>query len=556
MKKEFLVAILKALIVLVILNVLSSYFFKRFDLTEDSRYTLSDEAYTRINKFETPVIIDILLEGNLPSEFSRLKTETNLLLQQFASKNSNIKFDFVDPLEGSEQREQTVAELQQIGLTPANVTIEENGKVSQELVFPWAMVNYNNKTVKVPLLKNKLGSSMEDRINNSVQQLEYAFTDAFTKLAITEKKRVAVLKGNGELEDIYLTDYLSSIREYYNIGAITLDSVANDAQKVFEQLKGFDLALIAKPTEAFTEEEKYVLDQFIVNGGRSIWLIDNVAMELDSLFNEKGSSLAIRRQLNLDDFFFKYGVRINPVLLNDLYNTPIVLASGEANESQYNPLPWAYHPMVFSKNNHPINTNIEASRFQFANSIDTLSNSNKKTILLQSSPLSKTEGTPRPISLNLLSKQPDKESYLNKGNLPLAVLVEGEFSSAYTNRIKPTKLNGNLEKGVRNKMLVIADGDLIKNQLRNGKPLPLGYDKWTNNTYGNKEFLVNSINYLLDDTGLINIRNKKVSIPLLDTRKVQGQKSKWQLINIGAPVILISLLGICFAYYRKKRFSP
>lgn len=555
MKKKVLLASIKAIIVLVVLNILASYFFTRFDLTEDKRYTISEEANETLLEFDSPVIIDVLLQGNLPAEFSKLQTETILLLEQFASKNKNIKFDLVNPLEGTASREQTIAELQQIGLTPANVTIEENGKVSQELVFPWAMVNYNNKTVRVPLLKNKLGASSEDRINNSVQQLEYAFADAFTKLAVKQKKRVAVIKGNGELDDIYLTDFLSTIRDYYNIGAITLDSVANNPQEVLDQLKTFDLALIAKPTEAFTEKEKYVLDQFIVNGGRSIWLIDNVVMELDSLFNEKGSAMAIRRQLNLDDFFFKYGFRINPVLVNDLYNTPIVLATGEANESQYNPLPWVYHPMVFSKNNHPINTNIEASRLQFSNIIDTLSNTNKKTILLQSSPLSKPEGTPKIVSLNILNRQPDKEAYLQKGNLPLAILVEGEFSSAYMNRIKPIKLNGNLDKGRQNKLLVVADGDIIKNQLRNGTPLPLGYDKWTNNTYGNKEFLVNSINYLLDDTGLINIRNKKVAIPLMDVQKITDEKSKWQLINIGVPVVLVLLFGICFNYYRKTKFA-
>ena len=442
MKKNSLVAFFKGIVILIVINVVASYVYSRFDLTEDHRYTLSKEAIASASQFRSPVIIDVLLDGNLPAEFAKLKTETILLLEQFSTKNENIKFDLVDPLEGDAPREQIITELQQIGLTPANVTIEENGKVSQELVFPWAMVNYNNKTVRVPLLKNKLGASSEDRINNSVQQLEYAFADAFTKVGIKEKKKVAVLKGNGELDDAYLADYLSAIKDYYNIGAITLDSVENNPQKVFDQIKTYDLALIAKPTKAFTEDEKYILDQFMVNGGKSIWLIDEVAIELDSLFNETGSSIALRRQLNLDDLLFRYGVRINPVLVNDLYNTPIVLATGEADQSQYNPLPWVYHPMVFSKNNHPINKNIEALRFQFANVIDTLPNNYKKTILLQSSPLSKLEGTPKPISLNILSNQPDKEVYVGKGDLPLAVLIEGEFVSAYANRVKPLKLSG------------------------------------------------------------------------------------------------------------------
>ncbi len=553
MQKSFL-SIGKAILALVVINVIGHYMYTRFDLTEDKRYTLSQPAISSVQDFENPVIIDVLLDGNLPPEFIKLKGETQQLLEEFASENKNIKFNFVNPLEEAEASENIIAELRKLGLTPANVTIEENGKVSQEIVFPWAMVNYNNTTIKVPLLKNKLGASTEERVNNSVQHLEYAFADAFVKLNIKEKKRVAIIKGNGELEDIYIADYLTTIRDYYNIGAITLDSVASNPQKVLDQLKGFDLAIIAKPTQAFTDAEKYVLDQYIVNGGKSIWLIDEVAIELDSLFNENGSAFALERNLNLNDFFFKYGVRINPVLINDLYFTQIVLASGEGNQSEYNPVPWYYNPMVFSRNNHPINNNLEAVRFQFANSMDTLPNPYKKTILYYSSPLSKTEGTPREINLNNINTPPKKESYTN-GNQPLAVLIEGEFKSAFLNRVKPIALKGTMEKGEANKMLVIADGDLIKNQVKNGRPLELGYDKWTNNYFGNKEFLVNSINYLLDDNGLINIRNKKVTIPFLDEKKIVEEKSKWQYINIGLPVVLILLFGWLFNAYRRKKYG-
>tara|TARA_R110002051_G_scaffold212509_2_gene277596 strand:+ start:246 stop:1910 length:1665 start_codon:yes stop_codon:yes gene_type:complete len=553
MQKTFL-SIVKGIIALVIINVIGHFFYTRFDFTEDKRYTLSQPAVASVQDFQNPVIIDVLLDGNLPPEFLKLKGETQQLLEEFASENKHIKFNFVNPLEEEEGSENIIAELRQLGLTPANVTIEENGKVSQEIVFPWAMVNYNNTTVKVPLLKNKLGASTEERVNNSVQHLEYAFADAFTKLNIKEKKRVAIIKGNGELEDIYIADYLTTIRDYYNIGAITLDSVESNPQKVLDQLKGFDLAIIAKPTQAFTDNEKYVMDQYIINGGKSIWLIDEVAMELDSLFNENGSAFAMERNLNLNDFFFRYGVRINPVLINDLYFTQIVLASGDGNNSEYNPVPWYYNPMVFSRNNHPINNNLEAVRFQFANSIDTIANPYKKTILYWSSPLSKTEGTPREINLNTINTPPNKDSY-NNGNQPMAVLIEGEFKSAFLNRVKPITLKGTKENGGANKMLVIADGDLIKNQVRNGRPLELGYDKWTNNYFGNKEFLINSINYLLDDNGLINIRNKKVTIPFLDEKKIVEEKSKWQYINIGLPVGLILLFGLLFNLFRKKKYG-
>ncbi|WP_418499182.1 gliding motility-associated ABC transporter substrate-binding protein GldG [Flagellimonas sp.] len=552
--KKLLLSALVAIVAVVVLNILARYAYARFDLTEDKRYTLSQPAVDVAQKFDSPVIIDILLDGNIPPEFSRLKTETVQLLESFASKNANIKYNLVDPLEDEERAQQTIAELQGLGLQPANVTVEENGKVSNELVFPWAMVNYNDQTVKVPLLKNKLGSTSEERINNSVQQLEYAFADAFTKLSITEKKSIAVIKGNGELRDVEMADYLTTIRDYYNIGAITLDSVANNPQKVLDQLKGFDLVVIAKPTQAFTDEEKFVMDQFMVQGGKSIWLMDQVAMEMDSIYAGGGSAFALPRELNLKDLFFSYGIRIDPVLVNDLYFTQIVLATGEGNDSQYNPLPWYYYPMVFSRNDHPINTNIEAVRFQFASTIELLENDYSKTVLLQSSPLSKTDGVPRQVSLDILNTPPNKELY-NNGNLPLAVLVEGNFSSMYKNRVKPLDLRNSLDDGPANQMLVISDGDLIKNQLRNGRPLELGYDKWTNSFYGNKEFLVNSTNYLLDDTGLINIRNRKVSIPLLDVEKIAAQKTKWQLINIGFPVVLTLIFGAFFSFYRKRKFS-
>ncbi len=538
----------------ILLNVLAGYFHGRADLTEDHRYTLSTEALRTVSDLTGPVTIDVLLQGDLPAEFVRIKQETSRLLEQFASENPNIRYTFVDPLEDVPDREAVMAQLQSLGLTPANITMEDNGKVSQELLYPWAMVNYSNKTVRVPLLKNKLGSTTEERVNNSVQSLEYAFADAFTKLNIRDKKRIAVIKGNGELPDIEMADFLTSIRDYYNIGAITLDSVERNPQKVLDQLKQFDLAVIAKPTEAFSEAEKYILDQFIVNGGKSIWLLDAVNIELDSLLNENGSALALPRDLNVNDLLFSYGVRINPVLVNDLYFTQIITASGEGNNATYNPIPWYYNPMVFSRNDHPINNNLEVIRLQFANTLDTLTNSNTKTILYFSSPLSKPEGTPRKISLEIAHTPPDKKSYI-QGNQPLAILVEGAFSSAYSNRVKPITLTGIKDSGPPNSMLVVADGDVIRNQLRNGRPLELGYDKWTNNFYGNKEFLLNSVNYMLDDTGLINIRNKNVAIPMLDAQRIADQKTKWQLINIGVPVLFMLLFGIIFNVIRKKKFS-
>ncbi len=554
MRQNKVIHSLLAILIFVVATSLVSKIHLKLDLTEDQRYTLTEAAIETALKPKGEITVDVLLGGELPPEFTRLRVETDQILREFSAINSMIHFQIVDPLENEEESETIIRELQSFGLTPANITIEENARVSQEIFFPWAIVSHKNKTVKVPLLRNKLGATMEDRVSLSVQNLEYAFADAFAKLAMEEKKKIAVLRGNGELDDLYIADFLSSLKEYYNLGVITLDSSATNAEKLFKQLSSYDLAIIAKPTEPFTEEEKYLLDQYMVKGGKTLWLVDKVAIELDSLFNEKGSSLAYPRELNLDDLFFRYGVRINPVLVDDMYATQIVLATGDGNNTQYNPVPWTYHPMVFSRDNHPINKNMEALRLQFANSIDTLSNSYRKTILLRSSPLSKTDGTPKIISLDKISEDIDKQNF-NDGDKPLAVLVEGDFVSAYANRIEPLSLEGAQKKGKENKMILVADGDLIKNQVRNNLPLELGYDKWTNNYYGNKDFLVNSVNYLLDESGLINIRNKMVKIPLLDEEKIEQHKRKWQLINIGVPMALVFLFAVFFAYTRKRKFA-
>ncbi len=347
---------------------------------------------------------------------------------------------------------------------------------------------------------------------------------------------------------------MTALREYYFIAPFTLDSVATNAQTTLDKLNSFDLIIAAKPTEAFNEKEKLVLDQFTMNGGKSLWLIDAVAMDTDSLYNESGQSVAIARDLNLTDFFFKYGVRVNPVLVNDLYSAPITLAIGEGSQAQFQPIKWQYSPLAKNANNHPIVNNLNLVKFDFANQIDTLKNDIKKTVLLQSSPLSKLDGTPLQVSLDIVTQEPDPSRY-NKGNQNLAVLLEGEFTSVYNNRIKPFNLSDEKNKSIPTKMIVIADGDVIKNDYGRNGPQELGFDKWTGQTFGNKEFLLNAVNYLLDDDGLINIRSKEIAIAFLDDQKVASEKTKWQLINIAVPLVLLAVFGFIFNYIRKKKYT-
>jgi ABC-2 type transport system permease protein len=541
-------------VILVIINSVSTSFFNRFDFTKDNRYTLSEAALDITNKAEAPLIVDVFLQGEFPSEFKRLQTETRSILEEFNAENPNIYFNFINPLEGNADAEAIATQFYQMGMTPARVTVKENGKNEQRIIFPWAMANYNDETVKIPLLKNNLGATTEERVNASVQQLEYVFADAFSKLLTPRKQKIAIMRGNGELPDLNIADFIKTIKPYYRVAPFTLDSVANNPTGTLEKLNEYDLVIEAKPTQAFTEQEKYVLDQYLMQGGKMLWLTEQVAFETDSLFNPTQTSFALPRTLNLDDYFFKYGIRINTELVNDLYSAPLILASGQGEDTQFNPYPWFYFPLPTATKAHPIVNNIEAVRFEYANPIDTLKNSINKTVLLTSSPTTKLDAVPRQLSLKALGQQPNLELYKDSEQ-PLAVLLEGSFTSVYENRLKPFSYKNNKNNSEATAMLVISDGDIIKNKTNGNQPLELGFERYTGAAYGNKEFLLNSVNYLLDDTGLIDIRSKEISIAFLNPDKIADEKLKWQLINILLPLVLLAIFGVVFISLRKRKYT-
>ena len=543
--------------VLIVLNVLGSLFFHRFDLTKDKRYTLSETSLQIVKQVKNPLSIKIYMQGDLPADFRRLQQETKQLLEEFQAYNSNIVFEFVNPLDNEDESMDMIKSLYQKGLTPINITVDDKGKQSQAMVFPWAIAVYNNKEVNIPLLKNIMGASTTQKVIGSIQHLEYSIADAINKISKDKQKKVAIIKGNGELSEIHIAKLLRQIRESYYIGPFTLDSVAKNPNGTLEALKKYDLAIISKPTETFSDEEKQVLDQYIMNGGKTLWLIDQVAADMDSLYNQAGATLAYPRDLNLNDMFFKYGFRINPDLVKDENGSPIKLATGEqGSATQYQDFIWKYAPLVQPTSQHPIVKNLGGIRFDFASPIDTLKNGIKKTVLLQSSQYSKVIGTPAEINLNIVTEKTSPQDYLNKGNIPLSLLLEGSFHSAFENRVLPFKENSFLAKGKANKMIVIADGDLARNQLdKNMMPVELGYDQRTGNLYDNKDFMMNCINYLLDDTGLINIRSKDVNLPLLDKEKVYENYSLTQFITIGLPILILLIFGFVFTYLRKRKYS-
>ena len=545
------------LVLLIVINLLGTQFFHRFDVTNDKRYTLSKTSLSIIKGVKEPLIIDVFLTGQFPGEFKKLQTETQQLLEEFKAYNSNIVFQFVDPLENESQQDSLIQAFQERGLTPINVTLDDKGKQTQEVVFPWAIATYQGRSVKVPLLKNMMGASTAEKVVSSVQHLEYAFANAFNTISNPKEKKIAIIKGNGELHELLIADFLKSIRENYFIGPFTLDSVAKNPQRTLKELNKYDLAIIAKPTEKFTDEEKMVLDQFIIHGGKTLWLVDQVNMEMDSLYSDSGTTLAFPNDLNLNDLFFKYGVRINPDLIKDIMATPIALATGErGSATQYTQFPWFYSPLIYPTIKHPIVSNLDGLKFEFASGIDTLKNGIKKTVLLQSSSYSKRIGAPVEVKLEMVQERPEQSEFKNTGNIPVSVLLEGSFHSVYENRVLPFEDKSFTSKGKNNKMIVISDGDVIRNQLdKNYQPLELGYDKWTNKLYANKEFMLNCVNYLLDENGLINIRTKVVNLPLLDKQKVYDNYSTAQMLTIGLPLLLLSVFGIVFTFLRRRKFG-
>jgi len=539
-----------ALIILVV-NVFSFFNYLRIDFTSDSRFTLSGLSYTVINTVEDPMKVTVYLKGDLNAEFKRLQRETSFFLEELHIENRKIVYEFIDPLENNGDAQQVANMFYQSGMMPENINEKKNGKLTKTTVFPWAVIAYKGKEKKVHLLNKKMNVGVEEMINASIQNLEYAFTDAITKLSRKRTKKVAVLRSNGELGDRYLTDFLTEVGEYYLIAPFSLDSVATRPQIVYDELVKFDAVISSKPQEKFTDEAVYVLDQYIMNGGKALWMLDNVAIEKDSL-KGTGSAVALPRDLNLLNLFFKYGVRINYELINDVYSAPIYLSTGNNENTQLNPYPWFYEPLVQPQNNHPIVTNINAVKFEFANSIDTLKNDIDKTVLLQSSKSSRTEGTPREISLDIINTRPTPEMY-PEGNYPLAVLLEGEFTSVYKDRITPIDLKSHTDRSPYTSQIVIADGDIAKNEIQRGKPLSLGFDRFTGDSYGNKVFLMNALNYMLGDEELLKLRNRIITIATLDDAKVETNKWLYQFITIVGTSFIIIVLGWAFVWYRKRK---
>ncbi|MBA22747.1 MAG: gliding motility-associated ABC transporter substrate-binding protein GldG [Flavobacteriales bacterium] len=551
MFKTSFLRILFVFLGVLLIQILASQSSYRWDLTADKRYSLSPESVAFIKAIEKPIRIDVFLNGKLPQEYQRLRSETEILLQSVVAQNDRFYFEFIDPYKGASNSEQLMDEMSQYGLFPELVVENSNQVTEQSYVFPWMLLNYENRTVRVSLLQKNLGDQPDQRILQSIQQLEFALMDGIHQVLLEEKKKIAVLKSHKTSEDILITSFLQGLLPYYNLASFNLKAFPEAPQKTLENLTRFDLLLVSNPKESFTNTEKFILDQFTQQGGSSMFLIDPVNIQKDSLFNLSGTTVSYGNPLELDDLFFKYGFRIRQELVKDLYSAPIVLAQGSQNNSQYLPYPWPYNPLAAPDQNNPIGSAVGNVFFQFASPIDTLKNNLKKTILINSSSLSKIEGIPSIIELKTATK-PIKPSVFTDTAQTLGLTLEGKFNSLYTNRIHPFEWE--TKEIINARIAVFGDGNLIENQIDKGKPLELGYDKWTNNFYSNKQFFKNTIHYLIGEDNLLSLRSREIKIALLDSEKVKSKGTFWTYFSVFTPLVFLLIIGLFFNWYRNKSY--
>lgn len=562
--------------ILFLINMISSAVFKRFDLTTEQRYSISDPTKELIESLENDVYITVYLEGDFPASFKRLRNETKEMLDEFqAYSNGKIDFEFINPSAAvdKDERDETYRNLYKKGLRPTDLNIKDEDGVSQKIVWPGAIISYGEIQIAVQLLKSQFGGQPELILNQSIESLEYELAFGIKKASTPTVKSIAFIEGHGELNKYETADIMGSLREYYNVDRVKIDGNVNSLQ---ERLytnqdssnavlqKRYDAIVIAAPDSAFNEKDKFIIDQYIMYGGKAIWLIDQVFADMDSLNSEFNNNtiLATSKKLNLDDQFFKYGVRFNKDLIMDLRSAPIPVVDGKyGNQVKTKLYPWPYFPLLFSKNDHPINKNLDVVKGEFINSIDIVGSGDlKKTILLSTSETTKIVKAPTRVSLNMLSYEPPVQQY-NKKDIPVAILVEGEFESVYKNRLTPniskSKQIKFKEKSDSTQQLFIADGDLIKNEYSEASNqfFALGFDKYTKQIYGNKAFFTNAINYMVDESGLILSNNKSFKIRLLNTQLIKESRIQIQLITTLLPILLTVIIGLILHAIRKRRYT-
>jgi len=559
------------ILILLIINIFFNYYDFKFDLTSDNKNTLSPSSIEVLNKLNDQLTIKVYLKGNLPSGFELLAYSTKNLLNSFNKENPNIKFEFINP-DNKDYNNDNLSLFQQLqdqGLYPTDLKIKNNSETISKIIFPGAIIYYKEKRISLNFLENSIGVSPQININNSIEKLEFNFISMIYKLINTKKPNIAFLKGNGELSHLETKDITNSINEdnndlsfYFNVDTFNLKQFQIDSSNninlnlQLDKLKYFDALIVAKPTIAFNNIDKFLIDQYIMNGGKILWLIDMVDASINKIRENNEFFIANKMKLNLEDQFFKYGVRINSNLIEDKRSTEIPIVTGYSNNKPIQEFyKWPYFPLLFSKSDHPISKNLDAIKCDFISSIDTINNNLNKTILLTSSANSRVLPSPVKVSLSIIQNPPPIETY-NIKNIPVSVLVEGKFESVFNNRIVPKNQNIKIIKNSSdNKMIFISDGDIIANKFSNNSIYPLGYDNFINFTYeGNKKFIINCMQYLCDNNGLVNLKSKDLKLRLLDKNKMYKNYMLILFLNLISPILIMFFSLQAFKYFNKRYY--
>lgn len=527
----------------------------QIDLTNDKRHTLSQASYSMLEKIDQPIAIDVLLAGDLPPAYQRLRSELSMILNEMVRFNDWIQVDFVDPFDEVEDRNQLLQELYSFGLVPEVEIDEANQSTEQTIVVPWLIINNkeSQKSTRVSLLQKNLGDTPEQRIEQSIQQLEYHLLDGLHRLLLTKKKSIAVIRSHKTSADENLMSLLQDLLPYYNLASFDLKAFPKAPEKTLANLLRFDMLLLSNPKEIFSPSEKFMLDQFTQAGKSSMLLIDPVVVAQDSLYNVQGSAIAYPGNLELDELLFAYGLRLNKDIVSDLYSAPIVLAQGENSNSQYQPYPWVYHPLATPNKLHPIGSAVGNVKQQFVSSIDTLKSAIKKTVLLKTSDRSKLRTPPFLIELKEATTPLKPSDFTDAGRIT-GLLLEGVFPSPFDNRISPFTWQ-KITPSSPAKMAVFSDGNMAENQIDKGNPLELGYDKWTNNLYANKSLLFNTVHYLMNENERLLLRAKSIRLAFLDSVKVSDNRSIVLQLAFGVPLVILSLFAFLMLRWRRRQFG-
>jgi ABC-2 type transport system permease protein len=552
-------------------NLASSLIFTRFDLTSEKRYTLSPATRDMLRQLDDYVYFRVYLDGDFPAGFKKLRRETKEMLDEFRAYSKFIGYEFINPSESEnkQEREETYKILIERGLSPTDLQVRTKQGMQQQIIFPGALVFYRDREFPVELLDNQLNAPPEAVLNSSAQNLEFKFAEVIKKLSRLQKPAIAFIEGNGELDNNEVFDITAELDDQFRVERIHINGQINslirrsepDEEGNVRMQRNFEAIIIARPLSAVSEKDKFIIDQFIMHGGKVLWLIDPVLTSMDSIqFSE--STVGIDLKHNLDDQLFKYGVRPNRNLVLDVNSAAIPMRTGQVgNQPQIEFFRWHYFPLLNPASNHPLVRNLNSIKSEFVSSIDTVMVEGiKKTALLKTSDYSRTVSTPALITLAMLREQPDERLYNRPGQIT-AWLLEGSFPSLFANRIAPeiadSKEIGFIAQSEPTAMIVVADGDIIRNQFHipNGYPLPLGFDQFTRQTFGNKDFIMNAVSYLVDGPGLVGIRSRELKIRLLDMTRIQDSRTFWQIVNVAIPVLLVLAFGIVLAWLRKRKYA-